>query len=40
MLNRGSRVCNLFSLVLYPKRVYFASLMLTADYWGSNGACP
>jgi hypothetical protein len=36
MLNggRGSRVCSLLSLVLYPKRVYFASLMLTAKYWG------
>jgi hypothetical protein len=30
----GSRVCNLLNLVLYPKHVYFASLMLTAEYWG------
>jgi hypothetical protein len=29
MLNEGSRV---LSLVLYPKHVYFASLMLTAEY--------
>jgi hypothetical protein len=29
MLNRGFRVCNLLSLVLYPKHVYFASLTLT-----------
>jgi hypothetical protein len=32
----GSRVCSLLSLVLYPKRVYFASLMLTIGYWGSE----
>jgi hypothetical protein len=32
MLNEGSRVCSLLSLVLYPKRVYFASLTLTAEY--------
>jgi hypothetical protein len=32
MLNGGFRVCNLFSLVLYPKRVYFASLTLTTEY--------
>jgi hypothetical protein len=40
MLNGGSRVCSLLSLVLYPKRVYFASLMLTVEYWGPDGACP
>jgi hypothetical protein len=34
MLNGGSRVCSLLSLVLYPKRVYFVSLMLTVEYWG------
>jgi hypothetical protein len=34
MLNRGSRVCSLLSLVLYPKRVYFVCLMLTVEYWG------
>jgi hypothetical protein len=32
MLNGGSRVCSLLSLVLYPKHVYCASLMLTAEY--------
>jgi hypothetical protein len=33
MLNGGgSKVYNLLSLVLYPKRVYFAFLMLTAKY--------
>jgi hypothetical protein len=36
MLNGGFRVCSLLSLVLYPKHVYFASLMLTAEYWGSE----
>jgi hypothetical protein len=36
MLNGESRVCSLLSLVLYLKRVYFASLMLTAEYWGSG----
>jgi hypothetical protein len=32
----------LLSLVLYPKCVYFASLTLTltAEYWGTDGACP
>jgi hypothetical protein len=40
MLNGGggSRVCSLLSLVLYPKRVYFAFLMLTAEYWGVRTA--
>jgi hypothetical protein len=32
MLNGGSRVCNMLSLVLYPKHVYLASLTLTAEY--------
>jgi hypothetical protein len=32
LLNAGSRECSLLSLVLYPKRVYFSSLMLTAEY--------
>jgi hypothetical protein len=32
MLNGGSRVYSLLSLVLYPKHVYRASLMLTAEY--------
>jgi hypothetical protein len=34
MLNGGFRVCNLLSLIVYPKRVYFASLTLTTEYWG------
>jgi hypothetical protein len=38
MLNGGSRVCSLLSLVLYPKCVYFASLTLTAEYWGVRTA--
>jgi hypothetical protein len=29
-------VCSLLSLVFYPKRVRFASLMLAAEYWGSG----
>jgi hypothetical protein len=29
MLNGVSRVCSLQSLVMYPKRVYFASLTLS-----------
>jgi hypothetical protein len=40
MLNGGSRVCNLLSLVLYNKHVYFASLMLAADYSGSGWHMP
>jgi hypothetical protein len=32
MLNEGSRVCSLLRLVMYPKRVYFASLTLTTEY--------
>jgi hypothetical protein len=40
MLNGGSRVCSLLSLILYPKHVYFASLMLTAEYWGSGRHMP
>jgi hypothetical protein len=32
MLYGVSRVCNLLSLVLYPKHVHFASLMLIAEY--------
>jgi hypothetical protein len=40
MLNGGSRVCSLLSLVLYPKHVYFASLTLTAEYWGSGRCMP
>jgi hypothetical protein len=40
MLNRGSRVCSLLSLVLYPNCVYFASLTLTAEYWGSGRCMP
>jgi hypothetical protein len=40
MLNGGSRMCSLLSLVLYPKRVYFASLTLTAEYRGSGRCMP
>jgi hypothetical protein len=40
MLNGGSRVCNLFSLVLYPKSVYFASLTLTIEYCTSGRHMP
>jgi hypothetical protein len=40
MLNGGSRVCSLLSLVLYPKHVYFASPTLTAEYWGSERRMP
>jgi hypothetical protein len=40
MLNVGFRVCNLLSLVLYPKRVYFTSLTLTTKYWGSGRRMP
>jgi hypothetical protein len=36
MLNGGSRVCSLLSLVLYLKCVYFTSLTLIAKYWGSG----
>jgi hypothetical protein len=36
----GSRVCSLLSLVPYPKRVRFASLMLTAKYWVSGRHIP
>jgi hypothetical protein len=32
--NRGSRVCSILSLVLYPKRVHYAFLTLPAKYWG------
>jgi hypothetical protein len=40
MLYEGSRVCSLLSLVMYPKRVYFASLTLTTEYWCPDGTCP
>jgi hypothetical protein len=40
MLNGGSKVCSLLSLVLYPKHVYFASLTLTTEYWGSGRHMP
>jgi hypothetical protein len=39
-LNGGSRVRCLLSLVLYPKHVYFVSLMLIAEYWGSGQHMP
>jgi hypothetical protein len=40
MLYEGSRVCNLLSLILYPKHVYFASWTLTVEYWGSEWHMP
>jgi hypothetical protein len=40
MLNGRSRVCSLLSLIFYPKNVYFASLTLTAKYWGSGRCMP
>jgi hypothetical protein len=40
MINGGSIVYNQLSLVMYPKRVYFASLMLTIEYWGSGCRIP
>jgi hypothetical protein len=33
------RVCILLSLIMYPKRVYFASLTPTTEYWGPDDAC-
>jgi hypothetical protein len=36
----GSGVCNLLSLIPYPKRVHFASLTLAAEYWGSGWHIP
>jgi hypothetical protein len=33
-------MCSLLSLVLYPKHVYFASLMLIAEYWGFGQHMP
>jgi hypothetical protein len=36
----GSRVHSLHSLIMYPKRVHFASLMLAANYWGPDGWHP
>jgi hypothetical protein len=40
MLYEDFRVCSLLSLVLYTKHVYFASLTLTAEYWGSRWCMP
>jgi hypothetical protein len=40
MLNGGFRVCSLLSLFLHSKCVYFASLTLTAEYWGSRRRIP
>jgi hypothetical protein len=40
MVQGGSSACSLLSLVLYPKRVYFASLTLIADYKGSGWRIP
>jgi phosphate starvation-inducible membrane PsiE len=36
----GSSVCSLLSLDLYPKHVYFVSLTLIAEYWGSGRHMP
>jgi hypothetical protein len=33
-------VYNLLSLVMYHKRVYFTSLTLMAEYWGSGRCMP
>jgi hypothetical protein len=33
-------MCSLLSLVLYPKHVYFAPLMLIAEYWGFEQHMP
>jgi hypothetical protein len=33
-------VCSMLSLVLYPKRVHYASLTLAAKYWGSGRRMP
>jgi hypothetical protein len=40
MLTRGSIVCSMLCLVLYPKRVHYASLTLAAKYWGSGRRMP
>jgi hypothetical protein len=40
MLNEESRAYILLSLVLYPKHVYFVSLMLTTEYSGSRRCMP
>jgi hypothetical protein len=36
----GSRVCILLNLVLYPKRVDFASLTFITEYWASGWSMP
>jgi hypothetical protein len=38
--NGRFRVCNLLRMVLYLKRVHFASLTLAAEYWGSGWHMP
>jgi phosphate starvation-inducible membrane PsiE len=40
MLNGESRVCSVLSLILYPKRVYFTSQTLIAEYWRSRRHMP
>jgi hypothetical protein len=40
MLNGRFRVFSLFSLIMYPKRVYFASVTLTTEYQGSERRMP
>jgi hypothetical protein len=36
----GSRVCSLLSLFLYPTHVHYASLTLSANYWGLEWWAP
>jgi hypothetical protein len=38
--NGGSKVCSLLSMVMYPKCVHFASLMLAAGYEGFGRHMP
>jgi hypothetical protein len=40
MLHGGSRACNMFSQILYPKRIYFASLTPITKYRGSGQCMP
>jgi hypothetical protein len=40
VLNGGSRICRLLSLVLYRKHGYFASLTLIAEYRESERCMP
>jgi hypothetical protein len=38
--NGGSTMCNLLSLVPYPKHAHFTSLTLAAKYWGFKWYMP